>query len=98
MAVTTCTEEETLEFGWWLEIITALPGCAYYFGPFGSSQDACFAQIGCFNDLKKEGAKGLTLQIKQCQPRKLTNFEYELKDNFLNPSPPVVLVPIKSID
>ncbi|NEQ28883.1 MAG: DUF1816 domain-containing protein, partial [Microcoleus sp. SIO2G3] len=33
-----------------------------------SSQDACFAQIGYFKDLKKDGAKGLTLQIKQCQP------------------------------
>lgn len=69
MALTTCTEEETLEFGWWLEIVTALPGCTYYFGPFANSQDACLAQIGYFNDLKKEGAKGLTLQIKQFQPR-----------------------------
>jgi hypothetical protein len=51
MALTTFTEEETLEFGWWLEIVTALPGCTYY-----------------FKDLKKEGAKGLTLQIKQYQP------------------------------
>lgn len=68
MALTTCTEEETLEFSWWLEIVTALPGCTYYFGPFANSQDACLAQIGYFNNLKKEGAKGLTLQIKQYQP------------------------------
>ncbi|NEQ26564.1 MAG: DUF1816 domain-containing protein, partial [Microcoleus sp. SIO2G3] len=24
--------EEAIEFGWWLEIVTALPGCTYYFG------------------------------------------------------------------
>lgn len=63
MALTTLSDEETLEFGWWLEIVTALPECTYYFGSFANSQDACFAQIGYFEDLKKEGPKGLLSRL-----------------------------------
>jgi hypothetical protein len=74
MTLTKLTEEETIEFGWWVEIVTAFPECTYYFGPFASLQEADFAQVGYFEDLKHEGAKGITLEIKQCKPRTLTSF------------------------
>ncbi len=75
MVLTNLPEEKTNEFGWWVEVVTALPSCMYYFGPFGSVQEADLAQVGFFEDLKQEGAKGITIQIKQCQPRTLTVFE-----------------------
>lgn len=75
MVLTNLSEEKTNEFGWWVEVVTALPSCTYYFGPFASVQEADLAQVGFFEDLKQEGAKGVTIQIKQCQPKKLTIFE-----------------------
>jgi len=75
MVLTNLPEEKTNEFGWWVEVVTALPSCTYYFGPFASVQEADLAQVGFFEDLKQEGAKGVTIQIKQCQPRNLTIFE-----------------------
>lgn len=77
MNLTNLTEEETIEFGWWVEIVTTFPNCTYYFGPFASLQEADFAQIGYFEDLKQEGAKGISLQIKQCKPKILTSFRHE---------------------
>lgn len=75
MVLTNLPEEKTNEFGWWVEVVTALPSCTYYFGPFASVQEPDLAQVGFFEDLKQEGAKGVTIQIKQCQPKKLTIFE-----------------------
>lgn len=63
-----------IELGWWVEIRTALPNCTYYFGPFSSRQEADYAQVGYFEDLKQEGAHGIIIQIKQCQPRELTSY------------------------
>lgn len=74
MALKNVTEENGIEFGWWVEMVTALPSCTYYFGPFATQQEAEFAQIGYFEDLKQEGAKGITIQIKRCQPKELTSF------------------------
>lgn len=88
MTLTKLTEEETIEFGWWVEIVTALPECTYYFGPFANIQEADFAQVGYFDDLKQEGAKGITLQIKQCKPTRLTSFCDELEDKNLKPFMP----------
>lgn len=79
MVLTNLPEEKTNEFGWWVEVVTALPTCTYYFGPFASVQEADLAQVGFFEDLKQEGAKGITIQIKQCQPKKLTIFEMNEK-------------------
>lgn len=67
-------EQEKIEFGWWVEIVTFLPPCSYYFGPFATIQEAASAHSGYLEDLKQEGAKGIRLRIKLCQPQSLTNF------------------------
>jgi hypothetical protein len=72
MTLTNFTQEDRIELGWWVEIVTAFPCCTYYFGPFASRQEADSAQVGYFEDLKQEGAHGISIQIKQCQPRELT--------------------------
>ncbi|MBE9229305.1 DUF1816 domain-containing protein [Phormidium sp. LEGE 05292] len=74
MLLTNLTEQEKIEFAWWVEIVTLFPSCSYYFGPFASIQEAACAHVGYLEDLKQEGAKGITLQIKLCQPKMLTNF------------------------
>ena len=75
MTLKNFTEENGIELGWWVKIVTAFPSCTYYFGPFASKQEAEFAQIGYFEDLKQEGARGITIEIKQCHPIELTSFE-----------------------
>ncbi len=57
---------------WWLVIKTAKPYCTYYFGPFVSSQEARIHQAGYVEDLVEEQAEGITIQLKQCQPKELT--------------------------
>ena len=74
VSLTQIRKLEKIEFGWWVEIVTCLPACSYYFGPFSSIHEAASAQIGYLEDLKQEGAKGIMLRIKQCQPHNLTNF------------------------
>ena len=74
MPLTNSTIENGIELGWWVEIKTALPNCTYYFGPFSSRQEADVAQVGYVEDLKQEGAHGISIQIKQCQPRELTRY------------------------
>ncbi len=72
MTLTNFTQEDRSELGWWIEIVTAVPCCTYYFGPFASQQEADAAQVGYSEDLRQEGAYGITIQIKRCQPRELT--------------------------
>lgn len=72
MASKTCPEEETIEFAWWIEMVTTLPTCTYYFGPFTDFQEAQLAQRGYLEDLNQEGAQVIEFQIQQCQPQKLT--------------------------
>lgn len=72
MPLTNSPIENGIELGWWVKIKTALPNCTYYFGPFSSKQEADAAQVGYVEDLKQEGAYGITIHIKQCQPRELT--------------------------
>ncbi|MGK7875690.1 MAG: DUF1816 domain-containing protein [Xenococcaceae cyanobacterium] len=62
------------ELPWWVEISTAQPRCTYYFGPFDSAKEAQFYQPGYIEDLQEEGAEGIIVQIKQCQPKILTIF------------------------
>lgn len=77
------SEYEISQSGWWVEIATAMPCCTYYFGPFLSSQSAQLALSGYIEDIEKEGARDITLQIKQCHPTKLTIFEDEVEENSL---------------
>ena len=57
---------------WWVKIQTKKPQCIYYFGPFESAESARGSQEGYLEDLRLEGARGITVQIKQCQPEHLT--------------------------
>jgi signal transduction histidine kinase len=68
---------ERQELTWWVEIQTNLPRCIYYFGPFESSKEARSSQVGYLEDLLEERARGITVEIKQCQPENLTIFEEE---------------------
>lgn len=60
--------------GWayWVEIETAKPSCTYYFGPFLLLKDAELAQVGYVEDLTKEDAAGIMVEIKRCKPTELT--------------------------
>ena len=60
---------------WWVKIVTQVPDCLYYFGPFDSAQEAQRHQSGYLEDLEEEGSFGFTVQIQQCQPQQLTVFE-----------------------
>ncbi|MEA5465818.1 DUF1816 domain-containing protein [Leptothoe sp. PORK10 BA2] len=42
---------------WWLEISTVSPSCEYYFGPFGSENEALQEQPGYMEDIEQEGSK-----------------------------------------
>ncbi len=57
---------------WWLEIQTENPQCTYYFGPFDSAVEARALQDGYLEDLMAEQAQIVAVEIKQCQPQKLT--------------------------
>ncbi|MDJ0508476.1 MAG: DUF1816 domain-containing protein [Crocosphaera sp.] len=66
---------------WWVELETTHPHCIYYFGPFESFTEAYNCQGGYVEDLEEEGARGIIVNIKQCQPLVLTQ---ELEDEPLN--------------
>ncbi len=57
---------------WWVEIQTKNPQCIYYFGPFENALEARDLQEGYLEDLMQEQARGITVEIKQCQPEHLT--------------------------
>lgn len=74
----------TLEFlglAWWVEIVTETPSCTYYFGPFISAEEATAAKPGFVEDLEREGAKGLRVEIKRCKPEQLTVFDEASEDS-----------------
>ena len=60
---------------WWVEINTIVPRCTYYFGPFDNVQEARLYQDGYIEDLLNEGAVGITVKTKKCQPNYLTIVE-----------------------
>ena len=62
---------------WWVKIVTEIPHCTYYFGPFDSAREANHNQTGYIEDLEQEGAKGIAVLISQCQPQTLTICEEE---------------------
>lgn len=63
---------EKLGLAWWVEIFTLHPECTYYFGPFMSAQEAELAGKGYIEDLEGEGAQGISVVIRRCQPQELT--------------------------
>lgn len=70
----------TTEEKWWVEIVTDLPRCTYYFGPFDSDKEASSNTPGYIEDLESEGAQRLSIRIKKCQPSELTLCDSELLD------------------
>jgi hypothetical protein len=64
-----------LGLAWWVEVTTENPRCTYYFGPFLNAQEAADAEGGYIEDLEKEGALGIQVDIKRCKPDQLTVFD-----------------------
>lgn len=62
---------------WWVEIVTKKPDCTYYFGPFASHREAQLSQLGYIEDLERERPQLIAIEIKQCQPKYLTIFDDE---------------------
>ena len=59
----------------WIEITTQSPQCTYFFGPFVSASEAELEKSGYIEDLEAEGAFGISVEIKRCNPEKLTVFD-----------------------
>ena len=68
----TIRQKISAELDWWIEVYTANPSCIYYFGAFYSLTIAALDQYGYIQDLRNEGAKILSVAIKQYQPQQLT--------------------------
>ena len=64
----------TAKNAWWIKISTKTPNCVYYFGPFNNRREARQARSGYIDDLIKEKAIGITVEIRQYQPKMLTVF------------------------
>ena len=64
-----------LSTAWWAEINTLKPRCIYFFGPFETYEETQAAYPGYIEDLNHEGAQGIIVVIKRCQPEVLTVFE-----------------------
>ncbi len=64
--------DHEIKLPWWVEIMTTRPHCLYYFGPFDTMSEAQIHQGGYIEDLQQEGALGIIINIKQCQPLVLT--------------------------
>jgi hypothetical protein len=59
---------------WWVEILTAIPSCIYYFGPFSTLEEAQEMCPGYIQDLQEEGAQEINVHIQRCCPAALTIF------------------------
>ncbi|MEB3338278.1 MAG: DUF1816 domain-containing protein [Leptolyngbyaceae bacterium] len=62
---------------WWIEIVTTEPSCTYYFGPFQNLTEAETDYLNYVADLEGEGAQGLEVTIKSCNPDILTTLDEE---------------------
>lgn len=60
---------------WWIEAITHQPDCIYYFGPFGSCQEADDMRPGYIEDLAAEGTQFISVMVKRCHPAQVTVFD-----------------------
>lgn len=56
----------------YVKIITVKPKCVYYFGPFDSQNEAIESQSGYIENLTKEEARGISIEIEQDRPKSLT--------------------------
>lgn len=63
---------EGLNTDWWVEIKTTYPSCTYYFGDFDNLREAKKYCSGYIEDLQSEGAQGIKVRIKRCEPQLLT--------------------------
>ncbi len=61
-----------LGLAYWVKVETQKPSCTYYFGPFISELEAEIDQSGYVDDLKQEGAQGISVKIQRCKPTELT--------------------------
>jgi hypothetical protein len=77
---------DNIGLAWWVEIVTELPNCTYYFGPFLNEKEAEASQAGYVEDLESEGAQGIAIKIKRCKPSKLTVFEEGNQNGFKLPT------------
>lgn len=64
-----------MRLSWWLEIQTVIPPCIYYFGPFSSQKEAKISQYDYIEDLLQKKAQGITVEVKQLQPKELMIYE-----------------------
>ncbi|HLO46855.1 MAG TPA: DUF1816 domain-containing protein [Kamptonema sp.] len=71
---------ERLGMAVWIEVITQSPHCIYYFGPFTSRKEAQLAISGYVEDLEKENAKVIAVDVKRGRPIKRTICEADLGD------------------
>jgi hypothetical protein len=60
---------------WWIEIVTEVPRCTYYFGPFLNVKDAQSSQVGYLEDIQNENAIGISVKLGRFKPHNLTVFE-----------------------
>ena len=59
------------ESSWWIKISTKNPAYIYYFGDFDSYWEAKKHKIGYIEDLRKEKAKIINIEVKRCKPQTL---------------------------
>ena len=69
------SSSQLLRLPWWLEIKTVIPPCTYYFGPFSIEKEAKFSQYNYVEDLLKRNAHGITVEVKQLEPKKLMIYD-----------------------
>ena len=81
-------DTEGVQLDYWIEMCTASPLCIYYFGDFATYLEAEFAIAGYLEDLQKEGAKVISIQVKKCQPQKLILSADEIENLHLDFSHP----------
>lgn len=62
---------------WWIKVQTETPTCTYYFGPFNQKEEAKTSQIGYLDDLVKEGARAISVNIEKSRPQQLTVYGHE---------------------
>ena len=60
-----------LKLSWWLEIKTSCPACVFYFGPFSNEKEAKVSQYSHIDRLIHEKFHGITLEVKQLEPKEL---------------------------
>ncbi len=57
---------------WWVEVLTTVPKCTYYFGPFANAHEAALSIVGYVEDLESESAQGIQTHVRRFQPQQLT--------------------------